>query len=410
MKQSFIRQGTCVVCTNMTCSMPQKIGVTRAERYVMNTKANEPLLNIDDRKISASFCCRNPISFYGGLCALCVGICIGVAFIAAVVFTGGAAAVAAAAFATAKAALIFTGGVVVGSALAYAVDHDCDETLTCKWELPHEGVMMEGRPALLNKSYMKCSRGGQIMIILNEETAAKAAKYISSCNTNALWWQMGSQAVQGVLAGMTMVATGPVGLVEMNINVAIYCISEYDKDLGKAATVADIANSAREDAVACKMATESAKEAKASADAANKAVSASEKKMAEQKSTADRAGKTASKPGREQAAARWEQSKAQKGYNREQGRCENLKNKSTKAAKNHQRAVSNRNVAFKTLFNGLALNITTAIFNNWIDDCSDAQEAKYIEDAENKAITANASDQNNETTNESFMGIVANAT
>ena len=67
----------------------------------------------------------------------------------------------------------------------------------------------------------------------------------------------------------------------------------------------------------------------------------------------------------------------------------------TKAAKNHQRAVSNRNVAFKTLFNGLALNITTAIFNNWIDDCSDAQEAKYIMDAENKAITANASDQNN---------------
>ena len=40
----------------------------------------------------------------------------------------------------------------------------------------------------------------------------------------------------------------------------------------------------------------------------------------------------------------------------------------------------------------------------------DAQEAKYIKDAKNKAITANASDQNNETTNESFMGIVANAT
>jgi len=67
-------------------------------------------------------------------------------------------------------------------------------------------------------------------------------------------------------------------------------------------------------------------------------------------------------------------------------------------------------VAFKTLFNGLALNITTAIFNNWIDDCSDAQEAKHIKDAKNKVITANASDQNNETTNESFMGIVANAT
>ena len=43
----------------------------------------------------------------------------------------------------------------------------------------------------------------------------------------------------------------------------------------------------------------------------------------------------------------------------------------------------------------------------------DVQEAKHIKDAKNaknKVITANASDQNNETTNESFMGIVANAT
>ena len=258
--------------------------------------------------------------------------------------------------------------------------------------------------------YMDCSRGGQILIILNEETAAKAAKYISSCNTNALWWQMGSQAVQGVLAGMTMAATGPVGLVEMNINVAIYCISEYDKDLGKAATVADVANSAREDMVACKMAIETVKEAKASADAANKAVSASEKIIAKQESTANHAGKTASKPGRKQAAARWEQSKAQKACNREKGRCENLKNKSTKAAENHQRAVSNRNVAFKTLFSGLALNITTAIFNNWIDGCSDAQETKYIDMAAKGANEIEMLDQSNESANSTFMGIVANIT
>jgi len=82
----------------------------------------------------------------------------------------------------------------------------------------------------------------------------------------------------------------------------------------------------------------------------------------------------------------------------------------TKAAKNHQRAVSNRNVAFKTLFNGLALNITTAIFNNWIDDCSDVQEKKYINKAKNNVDETNSSDQANGTTNESFMGIVANVT
>ena len=158
MKQSFIRQGTCVVCTNMTCGKPQKVGVTRAERYVMNTKAEEPLLNVDDRKISASFGCRNPQSFYAGLCALCVGICIGIAITAAIVATGGAAAVAAAALLATKAALIFTAGVVVVSCLAYAVDHDCDETLACEWQLPHMQVKIESQPALLNGSYMMPSR------------------------------------------------------------------------------------------------------------------------------------------------------------------------------------------------------------------------------------------------------------
>ena len=72
--------------------------------------------------------------------------------------------------------------------------------------------------------------------------------------------------------------------------------------------------------------------------------------------------------------------------------------------------MSNRNVAFKTLFSGLALNITTAIFNNWIDGCSDAQEKKYIDMAKDNVDETNSSDQANETTNDSFMGIVANVT
>ena len=59
--------------------------------------------------------------------------------------------------------------------------------------LSHKGVMVEGRPALLRQSYMDCCRGGRIVIIFNEKTAIKAAAYISSCNTNALWWQMGNQ-------------------------------------------------------------------------------------------------------------------------------------------------------------------------------------------------------------------------
>lgn len=163
--------------------------------------------------------------------------------------TPSAAAVAATALLATKAALIFTAGVVIVSCLAYAVDHDCDETLACEWQLPHMQVKIEGRPALLNKSRMICTRQGVIEIILNKQTAIKAAEYISSCNNKAFWWQVGSQALQGVFTGMAAGATGPVRLIEMGINVGIYYISEYDKELGTQATRANIAYDATDDVV-----------------------------------------------------------------------------------------------------------------------------------------------------------------
>ena len=43
-------------------------------------------------------------------------------------------------------------------------------------------------------------------------------------------------------------------------------------------------------------------------------------------------------------------------------------------------------------------------------DYSNVQEAKYIDMAKDNADETNRSDQDNETTNESFMGIVANVT
>jgi len=56
------------------------------------------------------------------------------------------------------------------------------------------------------------------------------------------------------------------------------------------------------------------------------------------------------------------------------------------------------------------LNISTAILNYLIDGYSNVQEAKYIDMAKDNADETNSSDQDNETTNDSFMGIVANAT
>ena len=96
---------------------------------------------------------------------------------------------------------------------------------------------------------MICTRQRVIEIILNEQTAIKAAEYISSCNNKAFWWQVGSQALQGVFTGMAAGATGPVRLIEMGINVGIYYISEYDKELGTQATRANIAYDVTDDVV-----------------------------------------------------------------------------------------------------------------------------------------------------------------
>ena len=82
----------------------------------------------------------------------------------------------------------------------------------------------------------------------------------------------------------------------------------------------------------------------------------------------------------------------------------------TQVAENHQRSVWARNAAYRALLNGLALNITTAIFNNWIDGCSDAQETKYIDMAAKGANEIEILDQSNESANSTFMGIVANIT
>ena len=225
---------------------------------------------------------------------------------------------------------------------------------------------------MLNKSRMICTRQGVIEIILNEQTAIKAAEYISSCNNKAFWWQVGSQAIQGVFTGMAAGATGPVGFIEMNINVGIYYISEYDKELGTQATRANIAYGAKDDVVGCMTATETARESKVTADATRNAAQSSQKVMDGYQSTVKTAGKTASKPGRGQTAAQLEQSKAQKAFNIEQGKHGTLEKRASQAAKTHENSISARNAAFKKLVNGLALNFATAMLNSQIDGYSDS--------------------------------------
>ena len=221
---------------------------------------------------------------------------------------------------------------------------------------------------------------------------------------------MGSQAIQGVFTGMAAGATGPVGLIEMNINVGIYYISEYNKELGTQATRANIAYGAKDDVVGSMTAAETARESKVTADATRNAAQSSQKVMDGYQNTVKTAGKTASKPGRGQTAAQLEQSKAQKAFNIEQGKHGALEKRASQAAKTHENSISARNAAFKKLANGLALNFATAMLNSQIDGYSDSQETHNIDAASKRVIAENDSDQNDEDLNKNFMGIVANQT
>ena len=213
MGQSYIRHGTNVVCTNMTCYTPRELWRVDKDGYVINSASKKPLLNIDDKKISKTFVCKMPIKKWGGLIAFLAGVVVGALIVGAVVATGGAALMVAA--------------IVIGvGALAYAgykgvkgVAHDCDNTLESSWQLFHSDVLIEKKNALLNRSYMTCTTGGAINIIVNPEQAKKAALYISEMNTAEIYVQLKSKLLQGVISGLT----GGANPFALALSVGFYC-------------------------------------------------------------------------------------------------------------------------------------------------------------------------------------------
>lgn len=213
MGQSYIRHGTNVVCTNMTCYTPRELWRVDKDGYVINSASKKPLLNIDDKKISKTFVCKMPIKKWGGLIAFLAGVVVGALIVGAVVATGGAALMVAA--------------IVIGvGALAYAgykgvkgVAHDCDNTLESLWNSPHPKVFIEKKKALLNRSKMLCTTGGTINIIVNPEQAKKAALYISGMNTAEIYVQLKSKLLQGVISGLT----GGANPFSLSLSVGFYC-------------------------------------------------------------------------------------------------------------------------------------------------------------------------------------------
>ena len=229
MGQSYIREETNVVCTNMTCGTPQLLLRGAQNGLVINKSSDNPVLNIDAKKISAPFACKMATKVWGGLQSFLLGVAVGavaVFLVAATIVTCGAALPAIiGAIAITSEAVALTSIAVGGLAAGYAehrkqkgLEHDSDITMKSKWRKPHDNVFIEKKKALLNKSQMLCQTGGTINIILDPEVAKAAAAYISKMNILEIQEQENNKFWQGVVSGLTGGAT-PIALA---ISVGLY--------------------------------------------------------------------------------------------------------------------------------------------------------------------------------------------
>ena len=384
MAQSYIRQGACIVCSNMTCGVPRKLGVSRKKCTVINGSSTQPILNVDDKKVSECFDCKNPKSFWGGLVALCVGICIGIAIGAAIVATGGAAAVAMAAFAAAKCAMVVTAAVAAVSVVAYTATHDCDASLQGTWKLMHDSVLLNGKSALLNQSVLDCPQKGKILIILNENAASEAARLISMYNNREVYIQWGTQLLEGFITGLSSQLTGGVGYINMTIEVGTYVASENTGGLvGKGKSVYDTYKAVSEGKSAYN-------------DVGNRTsqINESTGRINQYEGVLnDRTNaRNASIPGRGQQAARTRQSQAQRGLNTERARNRDLNNKLDTAKKGVRNA---------------AINFGATVTNAIIDLISDELKKQCGKNVEAEVTNIQLNNDTGSNQNTSFMGIIS---
>ena len=348
MAQSYIRQGTCIVCSNMTCGVPRKLGVSRKKCTVINGSSTQPILNADDKKVSECFDCKNPKSFWGGLVALCVGICIGIAIGAAIVATGGAA------------------------------------SLQGTWKSMHKKVSINGNLALLNRSFLDCPQKGKILIVLNEKAASEAARLISMYNNREVYIQWGTQLLEGCITGLVAQLTGGAGYGDMAVEVGTYILSESTGGVyGKVKSGTDTYEAISEGKSAYNDVGKKTRQVNESTSRINQYEG-----VLNDRTNA----RNASIPGRGQQAARTQQSQAQRGLNIERARNQDL-NKKLDAAKKGVR--------------NAAINFGATVTNAIIDLISDElkkQCGKNVEAEVTNVQLNNETDSNQKT---SFMGIIS---
>lgn len=212
MAQSFIRQDTNIVCSNMTIFIPRKLGLDPQKELIefagisICGKKRVPLLNISDKKLNDYFRCKTPLKIWGGLAAFFIGI----AFVAVLVIIVATSEITVPILTTIAAVvsvktligIAVTATVLAGGFICYSVyraEHDCDKTLEGQWINYHETALIETKPALLNKSQLKCPAGGTLDIILDDILAFKAALFLSYINTHEIAVRWGSKFIDGVI-------------------------------------------------------------------------------------------------------------------------------------------------------------------------------------------------------------------
>lgn len=261
---SYLPSGVKINCTLMTVSSPQQLGMSRNTRTVVSTKKSL-WLNIDDKKLSATFVCKSPAKFWNGLGAMLTGLAVGilvvavaVVVVAAVVGTGGVAGVilaGMAAAATSTATGVIIGSLAVAGAAALLVEpvkavvglftsgHACDCTLesSSKWLNFHNKVTFNGQKAIVQKSTLKCVNGGILQPFISTVLAQDAAKIFSKNNNEEVNLQMEQQLWMGFVSGFSGLAD-PIGT---SLGIAT---GTYDYVTGNdASTLANEGSTAEED-------------------------------------------------------------------------------------------------------------------------------------------------------------------
>jgi len=222
MADSYIIEGTNIVCTNMQVSAPLKIGSSRQSPAVRKA-SGEIILNEDDKKISSSFECKMAAKKWGGLAYLLAGVAIAGALLLCVATAGTAApALLAVAVAATQAGVVAaTVGSVVSAGIGlYQQAHDCDYVLDGQWQGVHSGVLIQGKHALLNSSYLSCPKGGTLTLIIDGAIASEAAQKISDNNSKEITAQLASKFFIGFVGGLSGGANMPGVVLATSFDIA----------------------------------------------------------------------------------------------------------------------------------------------------------------------------------------------